>query len=786
MARKAWQTHYDDEDRPRYCIGIGNMSDPSALKTFTPEVVSVRVRFAWYGSIGLVALATAIAGLQLFIVNTTFPFVHWQADLRAPFLYHSDALLILPMVKETVETGTHWRTERLGAPGVQELHDFPVIDHFHFFWLWVMGLILRDPVVVFNVYHLLTYPLAAMVMMAVLRHFSLSMPAAAAGGIIYAFLPYHALRGESHYFLSAYYFVPVTTMLILWICRGELPFVSRVGESWSWSWRSPRTRHAIAISIVTAMAGAYYAFFACALLAPAAIIGWIRIKSWRAAASAGLCIAVIGFVGTLQHLPTFWYQAQYGPNTNPTERYPEEAEYYGLKITHLVLPVTGHNLRPLAWIRGQYNSIFRPNQNENETTSLGLIGTVGLLGLCAVGLFGRNGGWPWGPMATLTIFMLVLSASGGFGSVFNQLVTPQVRCYNRIVVYLAVLTTFAVCYMLDCAFASRSDRIQKFRPLVFLGLGIFAVWDQSGDQWFRSQPWKMTEHLESKMKYRQDRLFFTHVERVLSEGCVFTFPYVPFPESSAVLGVESYSHVRGYLHTQHLRWSFGAMKGREDDTWARQVSLEPPEAMLRRLTYRGFDGLYVDKRGLDPSRADSIIEDFRRVLGSTQDAASAPIVHLDKHQLFFDLRPYRSWLVSHIGAEGYARAAKQEAEQLSILWLKGFPIVEIPGREDKIRKCGLRATMLLINPADRTRTYRISSLIRTDFDKYSLVEIHGGDVWSDRFKVNKMSGPYERTISIPPGRHIVTFRCTPHDTFCPSDHRSLFVNLNQFTAVPLD
>jgi phosphoglycerol transferase len=144
-----------------------------------------------------------------------------------------------------------------------------------------------------------------------------------------------------------------------------------------------------------------------------------------------------------------------------------------------------------------------------------------------------------------------------------------------------------------------------------------------------------------------------------------------------VYDLGSYSHVRGYLHTKNLRWSFGAMRGREADNWARQTFLEPPEAMIRRLAYRGFDGLFVDKRGLAPERADGIVEGFRRVLGSTADAASAPIVHEDGQQLFFDLRSYRAWLVSQLGADGYARAAKAEEEQVTVLWLKGFPVVDL-------------------------------------------------------------------------------------------------------------
>jgi hypothetical protein len=748
--------------------------------------VSIARRLRWYGGTATLSLLVAVAGLQLVVVSPSFPFVHARADFRVPFLYHSDALLILPFVKETVETGSHWKTERLGAPGVQELHDFPVIDHLHFAIIRVLALFLHDPVVVFNLYHLLTYPAVAVAMMAVLRHFGLSFPASAAGGIIYTFLPYHAQRGESHYFLAAYWLVPVTTALILEIARGRLPFFRRDGESWRTEWRGKAAIAAVTISALTALAGAYYAFFACALFVPAAIMGCVRVNTWRPAAAAGACVAAIGFIGTLQHLPTFWYHREFGPNTNPTERYPEESEIYGLKITHLVLPVNGHNLRPLAWLKGKYNSAFRPHQNENETTTLGAVGTAGLVGLCAVALFGRRRDWPYGPLATLTVFILVLSVAGGFGSVFNQLVTPQVRCYNRIVVYLAVLTTFAVCQSVDRWFDTRTGRTGRYRPVAFFALGAVAIWDQSGCDWFRSHSWKESDVVVSRREYGLDRAFFSRVEAVLPEGSVFTFPYIPFPESQPVYDLGSYSHVRGYLHTKKLRWSFGAMRGREADNWARQASLEPPEAMIRRLAYRGFDGLFVDKRGFDPERADAVVEGLRRVLGSTTDAASAPIEHGDGQQLFFDLRSYRSWLVSQLGGDGYTRAAKAEEEQVTVLWLKGFPVVELPGREDKIRKCGPKGTLMLVNPADRPRRVRLSTIIRTDHEPMARVEIDGGTVWSDRLEVNNRSGRYETEFVLPPGRHQVLFRCTPHATFTPSDHRALFVALIQFQLTALD
>src|SRR5688572_20480391 len=86
----------------------------------------------------------------LFAVLVPVAFLAWQlrlpqADLRAPFSYSGDALLILPFVKATAERGSHWRNERLGAPGVQDMHDFPVVDHLHLAALWVITRIDPDP-----------------------------------------------------------------------------------------------------------------------------------------------------------------------------------------------------------------------------------------------------------------------------------------------------------------------------------------------------------------------------------------------------------------------------------------------------------------------------------------------------------------------------------------------------------------------------------------------------------------------------------------------------------------
>ena len=145
----------------------------SAPDNVDSPVPSPRREVGWYSlAIGL-TLGILLVGLRVD-----------RADFHAPFAYEQDALLVLPFVKETVEGGSHWHTPRFGAPGTQELHDFPVIDHLHFAIIWGLGRFFPDPVVVFNLFHLLTYPLTTFVAMFVLRRFRLSPPAAIVGAIL--------------------------------------------------------------------------------------------------------------------------------------------------------------------------------------------------------------------------------------------------------------------------------------------------------------------------------------------------------------------------------------------------------------------------------------------------------------------------------------------------------------------------------------------------------------------------------------------------------------------------
>jgi hypothetical protein len=380
-----------------------------------------------------------------------------------------------------------------------------------------------------------------------------------------------------------------------------LPFFRRRPDgTYGFALRTRDSLEAVLIGLATAPAGAYLAFFGCAILAAAGTYTWAAERTWKAAASAALVIGVIVAGGVANHAPTFLYQYENGRNSGPHTRTPEEADTFGFKLANLLLPVNHHRVYAADQLMHSFTTPERPLETENRTSSLGLVGAIGLVGLLGTLLLPAQRGWPLGPLAGLSGFTLLLGSIGGIGALFAFLISPQVRAYNRVSVYLAFLTLFAVLWVLDRAFDGRAGWVRRLRPVAFLALAVVGTYDQLNIAWFAHVT---PGFRERDAAFRADRQFYRQVEAAVPDGVVFNLPFVPYPEPPPVGTLGPYDQVCGYLHTDTVRWSFGAMKGREVDQWQREVATAPAPEMLRRLALRGFDAVVVDRRGYPPGGA---------------------------------------------------------------------------------------------------------------------------------------------------------------------------------------
>ncbi|MBA4188004.1 MAG: hypothetical protein C0467_08290 [Planctomycetaceae bacterium] len=809
-----------------------------------------RERFAWYAGTMLLSCILVFWGLRLDV-----------ADFRAPFYYDLDALLMMPLVKATVERGVggHWQNEKMGAPGILELYDFPVIDHLHLFIIWLLGHCTSNLSALYNTYFLLTFPLTVLTTMIAFRHLGLTLTAASVGGILFAFLPFHYQRWENHYFLAAYWMIPLALLPAFDITLGKLPFCCRLPDgTWSLHLRSWRTFRIVLLALATSAAGAYYAFFTCAIIAFGGLYALVAFRSVRPLFSAGAVVAMIVGFGVANHIPTYIFQAKYGrhPITN---RFPEEADYYGLKISHMILPTEDHNLRVLNEVKSLYNSAMRPSETENRSASLGFVATFGLLGLVALALLPLRRPWPYGPLVGMTVFTVLLATIGGFGSVFNLLVTAQIRGYNRISVFTAFLCLFAFLWAFDRLWAKHPKGLPARYLLGFAiaflavctmsifvldtGMRLFllglcgALWltpamayavfryrspetlarevrrfptrilprwfqyvawgtllllgffDQTPFSWFRSGIVNTID--EHASRFRDDSLFFQRIEHQMPPGSkIFCLPYCPFPETAAVHRMQAYEHARGYLHTNGLLWSFGAMKGREADNWQQDVGAQPVDEFLRRIVFRGFDGLLIDQRGYaitkEGNRAAVIVSTIHHLYANLagQPSARLPeIIHTDRDQFFLDLRPYRDLLRQKLSIPpfDFETYARKERELPSLLWLAGFyTAVDEHGEQQSIRRGTFNATAWFVNPTDRTRTFTVSLVFGTESPgtfQLKLTGLINDDLELDRrsptWDAKQFGIPRKYTVEVPPGRHRINLRCTPPADFIPGDIRKL-------------
>jgi hypothetical protein len=548
-----------------------------------------------------------------------------NANLAIPINAHWDAYFYTALIKNIVENNGYYVNPALGAPGEQQSYDFPQPHATHWLGLKLLSFVSKNYAVVLNAYFLLTFPLIAILSLVTFRQFGVSYPLGILGGTLFAFLPYHLIRAESHLPYSSFYMVPPMVLVLLWLCAGEQffgwdspqhsPFVSRKGIA------------ALCICVLLAGDTAYAAFFGSFFLLVAVAVSRWRYGHHRLR-SGSVLLGTLLLAFTLNLVPTFLYRARHGFNPQAVQRSMQESEIYGLKIAQLVLPVTGHRLKALAHLKDLYNQRGMPYWvTENDWSSLGVLGGGGFLLLLGFLLFKPNGNSGFDLLDSLSLLNIsgvLLGTVGGFGAIFAVLVSPEIRGYTRISVFIAYFSLFAIVAVLDKLFQS-SSRMGRFVAYPAVGLLlVVCVLDETIKAY-------APDHQALQKEFAADDDFIKRVEGSLPKGSmIFQLPYVAFPASAPVNRMYDYDHLRAYLHSKNLRWSYGAMRGRDIDAWQASVSGMKPNDMAETLVLAGFRGIYLNRDGY-ADRGAALQSDLTSLL------EREPLVSQDQRLLFFAL-----------------------------------------------------------------------------------------------------------------------------------------------------
>lgn len=701
----------------------------------------------------------------------------WSADLKIPFYYIGDSMFEGESIKGIIDTGAVFQNPFVGMPTGLLSYDYPTNCFLDLYIMKLISFVFPNWALTMNIFFLLTFFLTTVTTLFVLRQFNVLPAPAIIGSLLFTFVPFHFLRGEYHLVLSSYYLLPLMILVIFWIFEDDF-LLSRFEKGLS----NPislllngKSLLSIVICIAIALEFIYYPIFSCFFLLIAGFCTTISRKKWRPLLNAGILIGVIVLCIFIANIPAILYQHDNGKNLEVAIRGPGESENYGLKIIQLLLPIPGHRIPQFAYISDLYAKTA-PLVNENSFATLGIIGSIGFIILIVwvfyylFSKFLMNNNETLKKIHQLSVLNLtavLLATVGGFGTIFAYWVSPQIRCYNRISIFIAFFCIVAIVLLLDLLLRRYSpDKTKKWVILGCLAfILLFGIYDQTSENF-------VPNYNNTKTTFISDEHFIKNIESIYpKDTLIFQLPYMSFPEYGMLNQMSDYDHFRAYLHSDNIRWSYGTMKGREGDSWQKNIVGQPSDEMVEDLSFAGFNGIYVDTFGYADNGNEMISS-----LSSTLQVT--PIISENKRLYFFDMTGYNDRLKSKWTPEKYAEQKERIVNPLQFEWHDGFSGLE-SSQGNTWRWCSSNGTLIITNPSYKEKSVLINTTFFTGYPEYSQLKIES-PVIEANLQINNGGYYYQREIVIPPGKTTIKFSSDAKRVDAPKDPRYLVFRMDKF------
>jgi phosphoglycerol transferase len=293
---------------------------------------------------------------------------------------------------------------------------------------------------------------------------------------------------------------------------------------------------------------------------------------------------------------------------------------------------------------------------QASSAALGIIGSIGFIILIIwvfLNLFNKHSirrnetATRIDQISALNLSALLLGTMGGLGTIVAFFILPQIRGYGRISVFIAFFSITAFMLLVDLLIQRYS--FSKIRKWTIYGCTViilfFGIYDQTSATTYYFVP----TYKDTKEQFLNDKRFVNNIETIFPDDTmVFQLPYEFFPEAPPTFRMNGYDHIRAYLHSKIIHWSYGANKGRDGDLFQKSVAQKPTADMIQDLSLAGFNGIYLDSYGYKDSGKE-IISSISALLNQT------PLVSDNKRLYYFDMAPYNSRLKAQFTAEEFEK-----------------------------------------------------------------------------------------------------------------------------------
>jgi hypothetical protein len=679
----------------------------------------------------------------------------WQWRPGDPVDLSGDSTAGLAQFKYLLQHGWYGSNPDLGAPFHQDPSWLPHADQLHLFLMAkVIGPFSDNPFTVSSIYFFLGFPLAALTMYWLARQRQVGRLGSVVAGVLFSILPGHQTMFP-HLMLASYWVVPLGMWLVLRAAFGEPIFRLKINR------RDPAQRGpALRLDLTTALCvvciglgGIYYSAFTLLLLAVTLVGRLVATRNLRYIARAALLLVAIGTVSLVAVVTIAVRQDKSTLVSTSSQRGFWDSEKYAGKLMDLILPWVHHRIGALRYVTVAYNSRTTPTLEE---PALGLIALAGVVALMVImlSMLVPQRVKPVAPelgiLAALTVVALSLYSIGGLGSFVALFVTPQIRTWSRLFIFIALFGLLAVAHWVTVI--HRRNRI--LGVLTAIALLMVGVVDQTN-------PAMAPHYQDLRNKIADLTTFSQNVETRVGPGCsVFQLPIVPFPEHPGVQDMGTYEHFEPYLGSSSLRWSYGAFSGTSLADWQLALPQKSTTALVDDVAAAGFCAIEIDRAGF-ADRGSALEADLRRLLGTPISTTN------DGRLIAWDLNPARAALTSNVGAKRVKAAgdmvlhpvivysdhgtfAVEQAQNKPFQWTGPTPTIDVHNFSQTTID-GVRLTFSLAAPDSAPRRFTV----HLPDGRTREVDVNGGIAQEVQVLIKAAPGRNAVTITTPdPGRTI--------------------------------
>jgi phosphoglycerol transferase len=584
----------------------------------------------------------------------------WQFDLagknlNVPIAFGQDTMHFLAAARAMIDSSDWHETARISAPFGFPLLAFPADGVLGRIVMRIITWFASTPGMAVNLQFFLYLIVAGNLMAWCMRQLRVDREICFVSGILYGLLPFHQIACTNHLMTIPVLAPPILTWAVLFAHPDELG-------------SHRRRRILLTLTCLGGLMSIYPAFFAGCALAIGTVTGWLASRDRRTLRWGGAAAALLAATFIAGNIPAiqYWLRDPLTLVLIDEMKSPREADIYAPLLRNLILPPPTHPFPPFAWIGHRMESAGLPLDHWEVApyTWLGTTAGMGFVSLLVV-LAGFVPKLSEGALrlvrqaGAIALGLFLLATAGGFGSVWNVMVTSQTRSYVRVVPYIAGLALPVGLLVLLGGPKSRWMRLG-----LAAAVALFGVWDQSATRAFPSF------YPRDSGKYVMLSEFVGRLEARYPNGAmVFQLPWMPYPSTPTVHELRANEHIAPYVVSRTLRWSWPAFTARSTN-WQRFVSGLDGKPLCDRLALAGFSALWIDLRGYADKAA--------RLRGTLDPLLGPPVMNSPGGNIVvYDLSHYRDALKAQFAHRDWAMRA-DEALHLYYSWGTPYPLDGTP------------------------------------------------------------------------------------------------------------